>query len=98
MYGKTVPAAPIAELLREALALRARNYVAHDDDGAEVEAGGARDMGADFAERFGYEPASGARAIHRLLAGQPTITVDAADRWATFLGSHLALVAPELYR
>lgn len=52
--------------------------------------------GQAWASRWNCDIDSGMRAAYRLW-GSDRITVDCADRWCVALGTHLAIVYPEVY-
>ena len=54
------------------------------------------DAGLAWASRWGCDLPSGMRAAYRLW-GASRITVDCADRWCVALGTHLAIVYPEVF-
>ena len=88
-----IPSARIADLMREALALGE-----HTRGGWQQPGGSIKTMAHDYAARFHVEEEAAERQAARILSGETrSVTIWTADQWATFLGSHLALIAPELY-
>ena len=86
-------AQPLREAMTQAIFKLNRQYV---NRGVPI---GVSTLARHHAHRFGRPMDTVAREIHRIMSSRTKrIEADTADQWCITLGTHLALLYPELYK